>query len=64
MMFTTYDRDNDQGKNNCGVTRAGGFWYKGCDLCGVNNALIATFRWNGLTGGDLLLKSRMWLECK
>ena len=64
MMFTTYDRDNDQGTNNCGVTRAGGFWYKSCDSCGVNNALTAAFRWNGLPGGEQLLASRMWLLCK
>jgi len=64
MMFTTYDRDNDQlsNKPNCAVQYGGGFWYKHCFACGVNS--VVYFKWPGLPGGHALQSSRMWLQCK
>ena len=65
-MFSTYDRDNDQGRYNCAVTLGGGgFWYNACSSCGVNMARRAVF-WSGLPGGTAgrdLRTSRMWLQC-
>ena len=65
MMFTTYDRDNDQwSSGNCAGKLGGGFWYNDCYTCGVNNA-PNVFNWIGLSGGrPELLTSRMWLQCK
>ena len=62
MMFSTYDRDNDRNPYNCAAHFGGGFWYKTCDNCGVNN--VRSFIWAGLPGGRQLQKSRMWLQCK
>jgi len=62
-MFSTYDRDNDQSSGNCAGLRGGGFWYKDCYRCGVNNAPNVV-SWFGLPGGNALLTSRMWLKCK
>ena len=67
MMFTTYDRDNDQdsGNGNCAAFWGAGFWYKNCFSCGVNTSRSAEyFHWAGLPGGKQLQKSRMWLQCK
>ena len=64
MMFSTYDRDNDQ-KRDCAGGFRGGFWYKHCQWCGVNTSHSAKyFNWWGLPGGRPLQKSRMWLQCK
>jgi len=44
MMFTTYDRDNDQHKTgNCAAVFGGGFWYKNCGRSQVNSALGLVF---------------------
>jgi len=66
IMFTTYDRDNDQRSSvNCAVRDGGGFWYRHCALCGVNTARNrGGFWWFGLPGDDDLQLSRMWLQCK
>ena len=68
MMFSTYDRDNDQSRDpkyNCAATYGAGFWYKSCFNCGVNTSESAHyFRWTNLPGGWELLTSRMWLQCK
>ena len=66
QMFSTYDRDNDPSKKgNCAAYFSGGFWFKGCYWCGVNNSRSAKdFDWAGLPGGRELQKSRMWLQCK
>ena len=64
MMFTTYDRDNDQrSSENCAVNNGGGFWYRACALCEVNT-VRDDFSWEGLNGGKLLESSRMWLQRK
>ena len=70
MMFTTYDRDNDpftsSSYNNCAVLYGGGFWYKNCALCRVNDGRGRDyFFWSSLhTGRRLFLEStRMWLTC-
>jgi len=62
MMFSTYDRDNDRISEHCALGQGGGFWYNGCQFCGVND--INRFDWAGLPGGQLLQTSRMWLQCK
>ena len=63
MMFSTYDRDNDLlSSRNCAAYYGGGFWYKNCYACGVNNVLY--FKWHYLPGGESLQSSRMWLQCK
>jgi len=67
MMFSTYDRDNDQwSSGNCAASRGGGFWYRTCGWCGVNTARSAgnLFYWVGLPGGNYLQSTRMWLQCK
>ena len=69
MMFTTYDRDNDQSSSNCAIILVGGFWYNYCAYCSVNgffnkHRLYYYFYWSGLPGGNELQSSRMWLKCK
>ena len=66
MMFTTYDRDNDQwtnsdSNNNCAVAHGGGFWYKDCGH-GAVNSVRRRFWWS--TGGLILQSTRMWLLCR
>ena len=77
MMFTTYDRDNDpwisirRYNNNCAVAYGGGFWYKHCHLCHVNDGLGRDcFYWVALVPPDApqterlyLQSTRMWLTC-
>ena len=65
LMFTTYDRDNDQTPNNCAVITGGGFWYKNCAACEVNtiSGRAGDFSWEGMPGGDQLQSSRMWIMC-
>ena len=66
MMFTTYDRDNDQRSDNCAVSRGGGFWYKNCAYCGVNveRGSPDDFKWRGNGATAIVLEStRMWLTC-
>jgi len=66
LMFSTYDRDNDQSKNsNCASYFGGGFWYGNCYWCGVNVSRdVNNFLWHGLPGGSRLLTARMWLQCQ
>jgi len=66
MMFSTYDRDNDQySSRNCAAYWGGGFWYMSCYTCGVNVARsTGYFRWSGLPGGHHLQSTRMWMQCK
>jgi len=65
LMFSTYDRDNDKAGYKCAAYFSGGFWYKSCYWCGVNNSASARdFLWVGLPGGKHLQASRMWLQCK
>jgi len=69
MMFTTYDRDNDQFRRNCALEFGGGFWYKACGYCGVMyaNSGASQFMWavsRSYTISILTLQStRMWLTC-
>jgi len=66
QMFSTYDRDNDLTSGNCAATHGGGFWYKDCAYCAVNDARRGSqyFTWRSLPGGNYLQSSRMWLQCK
>ena len=68
LMFSTYDRDNDQSEvdpPNCATSTGSGFWYKRCFHCGVNTSESAHyFYWYNLPGGWQLQTSRMWLQCK
>ena len=65
MMFSTYDRDNDQhSSRNCAASRGGGFWYGSCDMVQINLPRVGgsqPFSWDNLPGGRELQTSRMWL---
>jgi len=72
MMFTTYDRDNDQwdgrgyNTSNCAVYNGGGFWHKSCSRCNVNTVpgRGEDFIWWASRFSVVLLQtSRMWLMC-
>jgi len=63
MMFSTFDRDNDQkSSGNCAAMYGGGFWHNDCYHCGVN-CYDNYFDWLNLPGGEELQSSRMWLLC-
>ena len=67
MMFTTYDRDNDQYHGNCAQYHAGGFWYKDCYRAGMTamKGLHSGFSWYRLrtTVGRYIDSASMWLTC-
>jgi len=65
MMFSTYDRDNDQWSINCAASRGGGFWYKHCSLADVNSGRGRGnyFYWYANGRQIYLQTSRMWLTC-
>ena len=50
----------------CTVNSGGGFWFKNCAYCGVNNERGRQdgFTWYRLPEGRYLQSSRMWLQCK
>jgi len=56
MMFSTYDRDNDQSSRNCAALFGGGFWHNDCYNVCVNCG--RQFKWH-----IRLQTSRMWLTC-
>ena len=63
MMFSTYDRDNDQYILNCAALRGGGFWYERCAYANVNS-IHSIFRWYQPDfKWHYLQTSRMWLTC-
>ena len=67
MMFSTYDRDNDQWPPaSCAVRNGGGFWYEVCGRCTVNTVRghAQEFRWNSPQRNLLLRACRMWLTCQ
>jgi len=65
MMFSTYDRDNDEHESyHCAEGFGGGYWFMRCGRC-LNCDLL---QWEiprewGNEVSSLRL-SRMWLECK
>lgn len=67
MMFSTYDRDNDESRANCAAHDGFGFWHNWCSRASVNGvrrpAPGASLRWFGTTGNMHLLSARMWLMC-
>jgi len=64
MMFSTFDRDNDQSMKNCARLNYSGFWLKSCSSAVNVNAVSHGFQWYGLPGGSALNTARMWLQCQ
>jgi len=66
MMFSTYDRDNDQRSAESCAVRSAVWWHNDCNWADVNSAGTGwhAFSWDNLPGGRELQSSRMWLHCK
>ncbi|VDI67628.1 Hypothetical predicted protein, partial [Mytilus galloprovincialis] len=56
QAFTTKDRDNDSGTNNCGIYRQGAWWYKNCGYSSLNGLYIE--------GGKTSFKGISWYYWK
>ena len=68
MSFSTYDKDQDNWINNCGVVWGGGWWYGSCNYAIPNDGYPAEssghqFGWYTLPPGSALNASRMYLLC-
>ena len=56
MKFTTYDRDNDQGSDNCASYYKGAWWYHGCYHSNLNGRY--------LKAGDTSTQGMRWYYWK
>ena len=68
LMFSTYDRDNDESAidyidDNCALLIGGGFWYSWCGRGRVNGVRGDGERENFSWYSTNLRTSRMWLTC-
>lgn len=71
MMFTTYDKDNDENNGvNCAVTFKGAWWYRACHFShlngqyGIDNASgIIWYHWRGfeysLTRAQMMMRKKI-----
>ncbi|XP_028391545.1 uncharacterized protein LOC114516310 [Dendronephthya gigantea] len=49
MRFTTKDRDNDAGSDNCATSYKGAWWYNYCHISNLNGLYLTAFQ-NSATG--------------
>lgn len=68
MMFSTYDRDNDELGLNCAVSFMGAWWYRGCHFSNLNGQYgidspsgISWYHWRGYHS---LIRAQMMVRKK
>jgi len=61
QYFSTKDRDNDQGEENCADTHNGGWWFDNCLESNLNGQYDQGIKWHTMTGKN---ESLVFVEMK